>query len=97
MVYSGDQRMVYHFEIKDSPIVLGRGKSIGVRIESTFLSKNHTTIEYNKHLKLWQIRDGSDNKPSLNGTWLLLDAKYELNEESYIKIGINVIKLSFES
>lgn len=95
MVYTGEQRIVYNFGKKDSPIVLGRGKSSAVRIESTFLSKKHTTIEYNKNLKLWQIRDGNEDKPSLNGTWLLLDTKYELKEECFIKIGTNVIKLSF--
>lgn len=97
MIYIGEQRNVYTFAIKDSPVILGRGKTSSVKIDSTFLSKKHTTIVYNKHSKFWQISDGNDNKPSLNGTWLLLDTKYELNEESYIKIGTNVIKLSFES
>jgi pSer/pThr/pTyr-binding forkhead associated (FHA) protein len=97
MVYSGEQRIFYSFGIKDSPIILGRGKDCKVRIESTFLSKKHTTIEYNKEVRVWQIRDGDENKPSLNGTWLLLDTKHELKDENFIKIGNNVIRMSFES
>jgi len=75
---------------------LGRGKSCKIKIDSNFLSKHHTTIEYNNNSKFWEIKDGFESKSSLNGTWLLLDSKFELIDETFIKIGNHTIKLYFQ-
>jgi pSer/pThr/pTyr-binding forkhead associated (FHA) protein len=96
VVYSGENKTNYNFSIKDSPIKLGRGKTCQVIIDSNFLSKKHSTVEYNKNSNLWEISDGNNSKRSLNGTWLLLDTKYEIIEDTFLKIGNNVIKIHIE-
>lgn len=75
---------------------MGRGKSCKVKIESSVLSKQNSSIEYNENSNNWEIKDGSGLKPSLNGTWLLLNSKFELKEESYVKIRNNIIKIGVE-
>ncbi len=80
----------------DSPINIGRGKTNEVKIDSLVLSKKQTSIEYNKSSNIWEIKDGSGSKPSLNGTWLLLNSKYELKHDSYIKLRNNTIKIGVE-
>ena len=92
-MYSGDKRLNYTFQKEDSPIIFGRGKSCKVNINSNVLSKKHTTVEYNDLNKNWIIRDGYERNFSLNGTWLCLNARYELRDEDYIKIGNNVVKI----
>lgn len=94
-VYIGENKINYNFTVGDSPIIFGRGKSCKVKIDSNFLSKKHTTVEFNKYSKIWEIRDGYDQNWSLNGTWLWLNTKYEINETIYLKIGTNIIKIHF--
>ena len=57
------------------------------------LSKKNTTLEYDICSNNWAIRDGYDKNFSLNGTWLLLNARYELKDENYLKIKNNIIKI----
>ena len=57
------------------------------------LSKKHTTLEYDNLQNNWIVRDGFERNFSLNGTWLLLNSRYELKEENFLKIGNNVIKI----
>lgn len=92
----GDTKQKFDFTIKDSSIIIGRGKKSSVKIEASILSKQHCTINYNTDYKTWEIKDGFANKPSLNGTWLLLNSKYKLVEDSFIKIGNNVINITME-
>lgn len=96
-MFSGEQQKTnYSFSTQESPIILGRGKSCRVKIDSNFLSKKHTTVQYNKKTKNWEIQDGYEKHPSLNGTWLWLNTKYELKETTYIKVGNNIIRLYYE-
>jgi hypothetical protein len=50
-------------------------------------------MEYDDYHNNWIIRDGFDRNFSLNGTWLLLNSRYLLKEENYLKIGNNVVKI----
>jgi len=75
---------------------MGRGKVSKIVIMSAFLSKQHTSIVFNESAKAWEIKDGVNNNPSLNGTWILLNSNYELKEDTLIKIGNNVIRIGVE-
>jgi hypothetical protein len=75
---------------------MGRGKVSKIVIKSSFLSKQHLSIVFNESAKAWEIKDGVNNNPSLNGTWFLLNSNYELKEDTLIKIGNNVIRIGVE-
>lgn len=93
-----NEKQIYFFESNshiDSPITIGRSKC-SINLNFSFLSKKHCSIKYNKDINHWEIFDGADGKSSTNGTWLMINSKYEIQYESTIvKIGNNIIKISF--
>jgi predicted component of type VI protein secretion system len=61
-------------------------------LEYSSLSKRHCVLEYIENN--WIIKDGYNGKNSTNGTWLWLNSKYELNEDTLVRVGSNVFKIS---
>lgn len=90
---SKDNRTVYYFKSSDSPILIGRSKCT-ITLDYSFLSKKHCSIVFNKDENCWEISDGFSNRPSLNGTWLMVNSKYEINDRTFVKIGNNILKVN---
>jgi len=88
-----NQSTMYYYDISQSPIEIGRSKCT-LQIKNLSLSKKHCCILYNRETNLWEINDGSDGKSSLNGTWLIVNTKYEICEKTYVKVDSNVIKIN---
>jgi hypothetical protein len=84
----------YLFQKDKSPVTIGRKQTCSIPIESTLLSKIHCSVIFNTTTNCWEIMDGSEGKPSTNGTWIWVNSKYELNEEvTLVKIRSSVIKI----
>lgn len=88
-----NENSVFRFKPQDSPVLIGRSKC-SITINSSSLSKRHCCLSFNKEERLWEIIDGYANKPSLNGTWMVLNSKYEINEKTFVKVGDNVLKIT---
>jgi len=88
---NGTENEKYEFSIKDTPVTIGRIKC-SVRINSTICSKKQATLEHNEGN--WYIYDGHGTKKSTNGTWLLLDRKFQLETDCYLKLGSNVFSIN---
>lgn len=58
------------FENSQEIITIGRDSKCNVFFNGDkAFSKIQTTFIYDKDLKVWRIKDGSQDKPSTNGTW----------------------------
>lgn len=96
VVYENDSKngpKLFQFSSSDSPVTLGRSKC-KVNLDFSILSKKHCVIKFDQELKVWEINDGSEGRPSTNGTWLLVTSKFEINDTTFVKIGDNTIKIS---
>ena len=90
----------YNFEIKDSPITIGR-ENCSITIDNNFLSRIHTTFIYGNNNK-WCLIDGNEKrKHSTHGTWIILNNNiFELNpsNENYeVKIGQQSFNISIQT
>jgi len=89
---STNSNKIFYFKPADSPVTIGRSKC-SISLDFSFLSKRHCQIVYNKIEGVWEIGDGYNGKSSTNGTWLLLNSKFEISDTTHVKIGSNVIKI----
>ena len=64
-------------------IKIGRGKNCDIIIDNKKnISRVNAIIKYNCKLEEWEIYDGDkNNKESLNGVYILLRNKYEINDD----------------
>jgi len=88
-----NEKITYHFDPKDSPVTIGRG-DCKIKLNYSSLSKKHCTIYYNIYSNIWEIYDGFENKESTNGTWLLVNSKHEIKEDTLVKIDSRSFKIS---
>jgi hypothetical protein len=86
-------KAVYSFSPQQSPITIGR-QSCTLNFDSTSISKQHCTIEYNNVNKQWEVSDGYSDRQSTNGTWLWITSKVELADINYISLFQKIIKLT---
>ena len=90
----------YNFEIKDSPITIGR-ENCSITIDNNYLSRIHATFIYGNNNK-WCLIDGNEKrKHSTHGTWIILNNNFfELNpsNENYeVKIGEQTFNISIQT
>jgi hypothetical protein len=50
-------------------------------------SKVHTTISYIPNKNYWLLKDGDNDKPSTNGTWIYASHSYEINDNTIFQFG----------
>lgn len=82
---------IFKFAINQVKITIGRSKNCDISIDSLSLSKRHCTFTFESDL--WLLRDGMDDNPSTNGTWLINDDKIELSDLSIFKIENSIFKI----
>jgi len=85
--------IAYTLRPQDSPITIGRGNCL-IKLNHSFLSKLHCTIVFNQSDKFWEISDGHQGRSSTNGTWVMMNSKYEISDETIVKISNNTFKIS---
>jgi hypothetical protein len=84
----------FEFKPKDSPVTIGRHKC-SVSLDYSVLSKKHCVINFDPEEKSWKIIDGYAGRASTNGTWLLINSKFEIREETtFFKVRDNIFKIS---
>lgn len=91
---NNNDKLTYNFEPADSPVTIGRG-DCKIKLSLSSLSKKHCTIVFNNIERCWEIEDGYDRRSSTNGTWLLINSKYEIEDETFVKISNNTFKIGF--
>ncbi len=91
---TSNDKLAYTLQPKDSPITIGRGNCV-IKLKHSFLSKLHCTIVYDNSQKCWEISDGHEGINSTNGTWLMINSKYEIDDECIVKIANNTFKIGF--
>jgi len=65
------QGEVHTIQPSNQPLRVGRQEDCDVHIDDSLLSKYQCSIEYSQSSG-WILKDGKDNKPSTNGTWLYI-------------------------
>lgn len=66
-------------------MIVGRAGDAGVRIKSNELSRVQCKLECIKHK--WYLSDGDGAKKSTNGTWLYVEAPFEVYDGIVFKAG----------
>lgn len=65
------------FDNSQEIVTIGRDSKCNINFNGDkAFSKIQTTFTYDKDLKVWTIKDGSQDKPSTNGTWYFYFLNY---------------------
>lgn len=70
-------------------IFIGNNEECNIVLDDNLLDEIHCTIEYKKG-KGWFIKDGCDEKKSVNGTWVGLSEETEIFEGMIIQSNQNI-------
>ncbi|CDW73785.1 UNKNOWN [Stylonychia lemnae] len=82
-------------DVEDQVIKIGRSKECDVMIEDQVLSKFQSHISFDKTKQCWYLRDGYNNKNSLNGTWLYLNDDFEVYDGMTFKANQTLFQAFF--
>ena len=85
---------LYLFDTKKNLITIGRSKNCDIILKSLEYSRIQTCIYFNKNEKIWYVRDGIGDKKSMNGTWLFINFPWEIDLDTKIRIGKNLLELN---
>lgn len=84
------------FNSTTKEITLGRSNQCSFCLENeTDISKIQCTIYYNTQRKAWVLIDGSKEKKSTNGSWLIASHSYPLYDDIELEIFSNSIKIKY--
>ncbi len=75
-------------------VTVGRDKSAIVCLKDNGFSKIHSTFLFDANKKIWELRDGTDYKPSTNGTWIYAESSYEICDNMVIEVGTSKLKIN---
>ena len=79
---------------KKTEFYIGRKQDADIEITDTQVSREQAMIYYENNN--WYIKDGGKEKPSVSGTWLFLDKKYEIKSDMIFMVGSSTIKLDYK-
>lgn len=81
----------------DKMITIGREKSCTYAFsENKSFSRVQTRIIYDVDKDIWIVKDGSDTKPSTNGTWLFGVHDFEIKNDLLVEILASKIRFKIE-
>lgn len=83
----------YLFGIAKEIVKIGRSKDCDIILKSLAYSRIQTCFYYKEEENIWYIRDGFDDKPSMNGTWLFINFPFELSNSLKLKVGMDLLEL----
>ncbi len=75
-------------------ITIGRDKSCTIALKDKGFSKIHSSLLWNSENKVWEIKDGNEDKPSTNGTWIYAESSFEIVDETIIEVGSSKLKIN---
>lgn len=76
-------------------ITIGRSSDCDIQLKNSFISKVHLRIEFNNIANKWSLLDGSLRKPSSQGSWVILNSKVVIEENSEIKFNNHSMMFNF--
>lgn len=87
----------YEFSYKNDTITIGRGENCDIYLSDceADVSKVQCSLQYSAEDKQWMLRDGTGEKKSTNGTWLICSHSYPLYNDMEIEIFSNVLKVNY--
>ena len=87
------KNLISEFPSTVAPILIGRTEKCQIRFNDTSLSRIQCIIDFIDDK--WLIRDGDGNgKSSTNGTWLFAEEEIKLENETIIKAGLSLFKIT---
>ena len=88
-------KSIYHPDQKE--ITFGRSSKCNIFLpEEKEISKIQATFDYISAFSCWFLKDGHENKPSTNGTWLYALNEYPLYNKMNVRIDDNQVEFIFE-
>ena len=81
----------YEYTKQNSPISIGRGSDMMIRLSSDGLSRMQCKLECIDDK--WYIIDGSEGKPSTNGTWFHVNEPFPLYDKLSFKAGLLLFRI----
>lgn len=76
--------------LRKTAFLIGRGQN-DLSLENSNVSKLHCEVFLD--FGAWYIGDGLNYRESMHGTWILVDSKWEINEDMILKYEENVFKI----
>lgn len=89
----------YDFPESKNIIKIGReSETLDICLKNEEVSNIHCTIKFDKTKTTWIIKDGSENKLSSNGTWILIQEYFEIpkNGNTYFRYEDKVFMTYYE-
>lgn len=75
-----------------SNITIGRSSDNDIIIKNSFISKYHIRIIFDNDACKWALIDGCSSKPSSQGSWVILNSKIQIDNNTEIKFNNHVLK-----
>ena len=88
------ERESYLFGIAKEVVKIGRCKSCDINLKSLAYSRIQTCLYYKKEEKIWYIKDGYNEKKSMNGTWLYINFPWEISLNTKLRVGQNLLEMN---
>lgn len=89
------QGEVHTLEPSNRPYRIGRHEECEIHIEDNLLSKFQCSAEYTEG-NGWILKDGKDNKPSTNGTWLYIGEEQTIYNGMIFKASQTLFQAAIE-
>ena len=87
---------ISNFNLKNKQLItIGRNNNCDVIVNGEGVSKIQCTLKYSQEQKIWILQDGTDDKQSYNGTWVVANHSYPLYNDMEIEIMSNTIKVNY--
>jgi len=78
---------------KKKEFFIGRKQDSDIELRENEISREQAMIYYENDN--WYIKDGGKEKPSGSGTWLFLDKRYEINNDTIFMVGSSTMLLEY--
>ena len=75
-------------------VTVGRDKAATIYLKDKGFSKIHTSFLWNWVKKFWELKDGNEEQPSTNGTWIYAESSYEICDDTVIEVGSSKLRIS---
>lgn len=81
-----ERESVYRFSPEQSPVTIGRSDKCTIQVSNPNLSRYQCQFIINDRNE-WTLRDGRNDNPSSNGTWIYVGGGRAIENGTNIKVG----------
>lgn len=93
---SSDSRQIF-LPSENKIVTIGRGTKCNfVFNKDKSFSRIHTTFKYDDNNQEWSINDGTEGKPSTNGTWVFCTHSFPIVDGMECQILSSLVKFTFQ-